>query len=95
MLQHLRAPILIDHAQILQVELLDDQDCQPVISIFQQKFDYVLGLELLQLLERHGSGEVWRVPHFREHDRVLDYVDVLVRVEVGRIAELLREGSRG
>ena len=91
MFKHLCAPILIDSAQLLQIQLLDHENGQPVIPILQKQLDDALGLELLQLLEGDRSGEIRRVAHLSQDDRVFDQVDVLVRVELGRVAELLGE----
>lgn len=92
-LQHLRTPILIDNAQVLQVKLLDHEDGQSVVSELQQKLDDILRLELLQLGEGDRSGKVWRVTHLRQDNRVFDEVDVPIRIKLCRVAELLGEGS--
>ena len=93
MLQHLGEPIFIDCGQDLQVELLDDQDGKSVVAVFQEELDDVLWFELLKLLERDSSCKIWRIPHFREHNRVLDNVDIPVRVEIRWITEFLGKRS--
>jgi len=32
-LEHLRAPILVDHAQVLQIQLLNHQDGESVVAV--------------------------------------------------------------
>ena len=46
------------------------------------------------MLEGNSSSEVGRVPHLRQYDRMLHQIDVLIRVEVGWVAELLCERCR-
>ena len=93
MFQHLREPILVDCGQDFQVELLDDQDGKSVVAVFKEELNDVLWFELLKLLERDSSCEIWRIPHFREHDRVLDNVDVSIWVEIRWITEFLGKRS--
>ena len=59
MFEHLCAPVFVDHAQILEVQLLDDKDSQLVISEFKQLLDDILCFVLLQLLVCNCSGKVW------------------------------------
>ena len=58
MLQHLSAPIFIDHAEIFKVELLDDENGQFVVSELEQLLDDVLSFVVLELLVGYRSGKV-------------------------------------
>ena len=56
--EHLSAPVLVDHAQILEVQLLNHQDSKLVVTVLQEQFDNVLGFEDLELLVGDRSCEV-------------------------------------
>ncbi len=95
MLQHLGAPIFVDHTEIFKIELLDDEDGQFVVSELEQLLDDVLSLVMLELLISYRSGKVHRISHLSEYNGVFDNINISTRVEIGRIAEFFGKTSRG
>ena len=93
MLEHLGAPVLVYSRKLLEVELFDDQDGQPVVAILQQKLNHSLGLELFELLECDRSGEIRRITHLCQDYGVFDQVDILIWIKLRWVTELL--GERG
>jgi len=90
------APVVVDHGYVLfQVQVLDHDDGQVIVTEAQHQLQHVLRLEFIELLVGDGAGTVGRVAQLGEDHERFHLLDVLVRVEGARgLGEGLREGGR-
>lgn len=79
MLEHLDAPVFVYNAQVLKVELFNNQSCELVVTILDEELNYVLCLELVKLCVGDSPCKELRIAHFRQHNRVFDDIDVQIR----------------